>query len=239
MLWSTATTTELPLPTAGTADPEEMQPPACAGGRPFLVPTSRRWVAAPSLHCHQRHRIGRLTGAGTVANVPGRTRKPLHQWLLIIAVAAGLIGMHNLVVPATSAHDPRPHTAGTAPTHVDMAGALVGTTTPGAVPVGTGASLLGSVDRVVDARAATSEAADPVSVSTSGCCSCMGAMMGHPCQAVLGADAQLEAAAILLAATTASHDAPQAMAVGLASPLPARSPPSSGVRFSQLGVWRR
>jgi hypothetical protein len=173
----------------------------------------------------------------TLAVVPIRSSTPLRQWLLIVAIAAGLIGMHNLVVPATSTHDAQPHTVGVAPTHLgmDMGGALMGTAARG-VPV---ATVVGTAERVADVRAGTGDRVGRVSVSASGCCPCMGAMMGHPCQAVLGADAGAAAEAIVLAATTSSHDAPLPMPGAAARTLPARSPPSNGVRFSQLGVWRR
>ncbi|MDT7666346.1 MAG: hypothetical protein QOD04_5902 [Pseudonocardiales bacterium] len=148
----------------------------------------------------------------TVGVVPTRsTTRALRQWLLIVAVAAGLIGMHHLVAPATPAPAAQSDAVGAAPTHLgmDMGGPLLAT------------------------------ANQPVSVSEPGCCPCMGAMMGHPCQAVLGADADAAAEAMLLAATAASRDAPLATPGAAASTLPARSPPSNGVRFSQLGVWRR
>jgi len=156
---------------------------------------------------------------------------------MIVAIVAGLIGMHSLVVPATSAHDAQPNPAGVAPTQMgmDMGGALMATAARG-VPVVTGA---GTAERVADVRMGTGDTVRPVSVNVSGCCPCMGAMMGHPCQAVLGADAGAAAEAMFLAVTTSSHDAPLPMPGGAASTLPARSPPSSGVRSSQLGVWRR
>jgi hypothetical protein len=147
----------------------------------------------------------------TVGVVPTRSTTALRQWLLIVAVAAGLIGMHHLVAPATPAPAAQPDAVGAAPTHLgmDMGGPLLAT------------------------------ANQPVSASEPGCCPCMGAMMGHPCQAVLGADADAAAEAMLLAATAASRDPPLATPGAAASTLPARSPPSNGVRFSQLGVWRR
>jgi hypothetical protein len=143
--------------------------------------------------------------------VPIRSTTALRQWLLIVAIAAGLVGMHHLVAPASPAFGVPPDRVGVAPAHLgmDMGGPLMGA------------------------------AGHPVSASESGCCPCMGAMMGHPCQAVLGADADAAAEAMLLAATAASRDAPLATPGAAASTLPARSPPSNGVRFSQLGVWRR
>jgi hypothetical protein len=153
-------------------------------------------------------------GMATVGVVPIGSTTALRQWLLIIAIAAGLIGMHNLVVPTSSAHGAQPHTVGVAPAHLGM--------DQGRPPMATA----GKADRLVPA-------------AESGCCPCMGAMMGHPCQAVLGADAGAAAEAMLLAAMTAPHDAPLATPSGASSTLPARSPPSNGVRFSQLGVWRR
>jgi len=155
-----------------------------------------------------------------------RSSAPLRQWLLIVAIAAGLIGMHNLVGPASSDHDARQHAEEIAPIHLDVAGALVGTAARDAAPV----------DRVVDTRA---ETVGPAPVSASPCCPCMGGMAGHLCQAVLGADVLTVAKATLLAATTASPDATLLMAAGAVSTLPRRGPPSSGVRFAQLGVWRR
>lgn len=147
----------------------------------------------------------------TVGVVPIRSTTALRQWLLIVAIAAGLIGMHHLVAPASPAPAAQSDAVGAAPTHLgmDMGGPLL------------------------------TRANQRVSVSEPGCCPCTGAMMGHPCQAVLGSDADAAAEAMLLAATAASHDAPLATPGAAASTLPARSPPSNGVRFSQLGVWRR
>jgi hypothetical protein len=147
----------------------------------------------------------------TVGVVPIRSTTALRQWLLIVAIAAGLVGMHHLVAPATPAPAAQSDAVGAAPSHLgmDMGGPLLTT------------------------------ANQLVSVSEPGCCPCMGAMMGHPCQAVLGADADAAAEAMLLAATAASRDAPLATPGAAARTLPARSPPSNGVRFSQLGVWRR
>ena len=138
-----------------------------------------------------------------------RSSAPLRQWLLIVAIAAGLIGMHSLVVPEASDHDEHQHTAEIAPLHLDVAGAL-------------------SIDTV-----------GPAPVSASGCCPCMGGMVGHLCQAVLGTDVLTVAKSTLLAVTTAAPDAPLLVAAGAVSTLPRRGPPSNGVRFSQLGVWRR
>jgi hypothetical protein len=140
--------------------------------------------------------------------VPTRSTTALRQWLLIVAVAAGLIGMHHLVAPATPAPAAQSDAVGATHLGMDMGGPPLAT------------------------------ANQPVS-SEPGCCPCIGAMMGHPCQAVLGADADAAAEAMLLAATAASRDAPLATPGAAASTLPARSPPSNGVRFSQLGVWRR
>ncbi|MDT7633135.1 MAG: hypothetical protein QOI50_5065 [Pseudonocardiales bacterium] len=145
----------------------------------------------------------------TVGVVPTRSTTALRQWLLIVAVAAGLIGMHHLVAPATPAPAAQSDAVGATHLGMDMGGPPLAT------------------------------ANQPVSASEPGCCPCMGAMTGHPCQAVLGADADAAAEAMLLAATAASRDAPLATPGAAASTLPARSPPSNGVRFSQLGVWRR
>jgi hypothetical protein len=164
----------------------------------------------------------------------------LRQWLLVVTIAAGLIGMHHFVVPAGPDHDTRPAVgmaAGTAPTHPGMAASLMDTAARGAAVVDTAAGRAGAVARGGDIRAQYGD--DLVSSSVSGCCPCMGAMMGHPCQAVLSGDARTMAEAMLLAAATASHDAPPPLASAAASTLPARSPPSNGIRISQLSVWRR
>jgi hypothetical protein len=166
--------------------------------------------------------------------MPIRSSALLRQWLLIVAIAAGLIGMHNLVVPAISTDDTRHHAAGSAPTRLDVDAVAIPSAAP---PIDAAASLLRQ-DREFLVRAATSDTVGPGLVSASGCCPCMGAMIGHACQAVLGANPQLGTATVLLAAT-AIHDAPLTMTGGAASTLPARSPPTSDDRISLLGVWRR
>jgi len=174
-----------------------------------------------------------IARVGVVPIMPIRSSALLRQWLLIVAIAAGLIGMHNLVGPVTSTDDTLHHTAGSAPTHLDVDAVAI----PSAAPADAATSLA-KQDREILVRAATSDTVGPRSVSASACCPCMGAMIGHACQAVLGANTQLVAATALLA-TTATRDAPLPRTGGAARTLPARSPPTSGVRFSQLGVWRR
>lgn len=156
---------------------------------------------------------GARIAMATVAAVSRRSSTQLPQWLLIVAIASGLISMHHLSLDAMPARE------STATISIS-AGA-------GVAAVSETASGCGG-ERV---RAVTA-----VAVSAPRGCSCMGDMVGHLCQAVLATASKIVPAMILLAAAT-QHAAP--VLVGAASrALAARGPPTAGVRLSQLGVWR-
>lgn len=80
------------------------------------------------------------------------------------------------------------------------------------------------------------EAASVPTASEPGCLDC-GAMMGHMCLAVLVAAALL--AGLVLFTVVGLQRPPLRPATTSGGASPARAPPDSGVRLSQLGVLRR
>lgn len=132
-----------------------------------------------------------------------------HQWLLIVAIAAGLIGMHHLVA------DPAGHMAtgsgstsmSTMPTERSHAG-----------PVGI---------NPVEARLVSIS----LVVSQADCC------VGHCCVAVLTALTGLATALIFVAAWRRPLEPGSLLAV--IGALGARGPPTGCARFTQLCVLRR
>lgn len=158
----------------------------------------------------------------TVVIVSNRRHTRWRQWLLIAALAAGLIGMHHLAGDPSSAHaTTHTHThTGTLPV---VAEASAGCASPRAGPQ--------SPSTVRDGVSVLSAANSP------GGCSCMAAMIGHQCLAVLAAAALLPVMWVL------ALDADQRGTGGLSTSRPAarvaRDAPTSAVRLSQLGILRR
>ncbi|MDQ2790909.1 MAG: hypothetical protein DLM60_04060 [Pseudonocardiales bacterium] len=134
-----------------------------------------------------------------------------HQWLLIVAIAAGLVGMHHLVA------DPAGHTM---PMMVatDSGSTSIPTERSHAGPVG--------VNPVVPRLVSIS-----VVVSQADCC------VGHCCVAVLTALTGLATALILVAAWRRPSEPGFLLAV--VGALGARGPPTGCARFTQLCVLRR
>lgn len=160
------------------------------------------------------HQPGRKTIVAGVGEWAGTTRQ---QWFLIVAIAAGLIGMHHLVhihsghpMPVLMATGPGPALMSPTPTeHVHF----------------------GPIDvSPVGARSTSVVAAQPW------CCEPM-EMMGHFCMAVLTALTALTAALILAAAWRRPWELGHLLA-GVRA-LAARSPPIGSVQFTQLCVLRR
>jgi hypothetical protein len=151
-----------------------------------------------------------------------RVGSPLRQWLLTVAIALGVVAMHHVVAGPAGMSGMEHHDAmhsSAMPTAVVPA-AMV-TVVPAAVTL-TAASVTSP-----SAQMAT----DP------GCPDC-GAMMGHMCLAVLLAAATLIVGLALFTIAGAGNGPPRpASARGDA--FPARAPPDSAVRLSQLGVLRR
>lgn len=151
-----------------------------------------------------------------------RVGSPLRQGLLTVAIALGVVAMHHVVAGPAGMSGMEHHDAmhsSAMPTAVVPA-AMV-TVVPTAVTV-TAASVTSPSTQV---------ATDP------GCPDC-GAMMGHMCLAVLLAAATLVVGLALFTIAGAGNGPPRpASARGDA--FPARAPPDSAVRLSQLGVLRR
>lgn len=158
-----------------------------------------------------------------VDRVRGGTGRIRYQWLLIVAIAAGLIGMHHLVAghggqEGQSAHTPMTIAAGP--------GLSLMSPTP------TEHSHAGLAMNPVLARVA----ANPVLASHPCCCDPMD-LVGHCCLAVLTAMTALAAALVLVTAWRRLWE-PGHLLVGVGA-VPARAPPTGSVRFIQLGVLRR
>lgn len=133
-----------------------------------------------------------------------------HQWLLIVAIAFGLVGMHHLV---------QAHTAHAMPV------ALPSATHTGDIdpdPVGA---------HPVEVRSTSTS----VVASQAGCCDPMD-MVGHPCLAVLTAITALAAALIFAAAWRRPLKPGYLLAT--VSAVAARAPPIGCTQLTQLCVLR-
>jgi len=145
----------------------------------------------------------------TVESMPTPASTRLHRWLVIVALAAGLIGMHHLVAGPTASH-------GGAHQHT-MSASMSSPTT-----VATGN----------EASAPASE-----SIGPPGSCPGMGDMLGHLCVAVLTAADALIPTMTIPAVVAAPRDPLRPRNHGF-NPTLARAPPTSAVRLAELGVWR-
>lgn len=134
-----------------------------------------------------------------------------HQWMLIVAISAGLVGMHHLV-HAHPAHT-IPMATATA-THIGYAG-----------------SHLGRIDPVETGVRSTSVVASP-----SNCCDPMD-MVGHFCLAVLTAVWAL-GIALMFVADSRRPIEPGHLLAALSS-VAARGPPIGCARLTELCVLRR
>jgi len=130
------------------------------------------------------------------------------QWLLIVAIAAGLVGMHHLVHARVVRTMPMALASATHTGHADSDPVVVGLV------------------------AATST---PVVASPADCCDHMD-MVGHFCLAVLTAITALAAALILAAARCRPLEPGHLLAA--VSAVAARAPPIGGARLTQLCVLR-
>jgi|SRR5882757_4590250 len=151
----------------------------------------------------------------TVGSMPAVSAR-LHQWLVIVALAAGLIGMHHLIAGPT---------AGPGGAHQHTMSALEAPPHP--------ATPHTQASTGNEASAPTGE-----SVGPAGRCPGMGDMMGHLCLAVLGAADALIPAMTILPVATPSRD-PLRRLNRKFNPILARAPPTSAARLAQLGVLRR
>jgi hypothetical protein len=152
----------------------------------------------------------------TVESMPMAVSARLHRWLVIVALAAGLIGMHHLIAgPTAGPGGAHQHTmsATAAPPH--PATPHTQATTGNEAPAATGES-----------------------VGPEGSCPGMGGMMGHPCLAVLTTADTLIPTMAILPVATAPGDPPPPLNREF-NPILARAPPTSAERLARLGVWRR
>lgn len=165
---------------------------------------------------------------GAIGHAPGLAGS-IRLWVLVLAVAAGLIGMHHLMAPGPTAHGPAG--AGLAPAAVSMTAMTgpepVSPPTPGMPRTsdGLGAAPAGSAVNAVTA---------PVLGSVAG--SAMDMLM-HPCLAVLAALLVLAPLAAVLLALARRHDPSRAARLGLGVSW-ARPPPRTAVRLALLCVLR-
>ena len=146
-----------------------------------------------------------------------------HQWLLIVAIAAGLVGMHHLVAENSG------HAGHSAPTPMTMA-------------AGPGSSLMSPTPTEhADAGPLT---VNPVVARTAlasvlvrhPCCGDVMAMVGYCCLAVLTTISTLTGVLLFVAAWRRPWE-PGHLLVGV-SAVAARAPPIGSVRFTQLCVLR-
>jgi len=159
-----------------------------------------------------------LTAGTIVAGVRrgwGTTRL---QWLLIIAVSVGLVGMHHLLA----------HTAHTMP--MSMA-ASPGSSVTRVMPA---EHAHPSSNGIIPGKAASTSTS--VAASQPGCCDPMD-MVGHFCLAVLTASTALSTALIFVVAWRGPLVPGSLLAT--VSVAAARAPPTGSVRFTQLCVLRR
>jgi len=157
------------------------------------------------------------------------------RWLLLLALAAGLIGMHHL--EASGAYLTGPATTGPAMTGPAMTGpamtgpAMTGPAMTGAAMTGpamTGAAMTGAVAAAPSDHPAAVSVHDPDMPGM--------AMTMHMCLAVLGAALLLGLLLLLVVTVLARRPAPAApRAVALTA---VRPPPRSAVRLALLCVLR-
>jgi hypothetical protein len=206
------------------------------------MPNAMVGPLVPPLVAAKRTRSGwpdRLaaTRMATVEIVPTSANARLHQWLVIVALAAGLIGMHHLVVMGAIASHGGAHQGAMAATTTlpDAAAPHAELVTGRIASTGRDGSI-GSPDTVTTENEVAASAGR--SVSAAGCCPEMGCMMGHPCVTILTAAGAMIAPAMLNTVATHSQAVLLPLTYGVDSLL-ARAPPSSDARLSLLGVWRR
>lgn len=154
---------------------------------------------------------------GAIGHAPGLAGS-IRLWVLVLAVAAGLIGMHHLMAPGHTADGPAG--AGLAPAAVSM------TAMTGPEPVSPPTP---GMPRTSDGLGAA-----PVLGSFAG--SAMDMLM-HPCLAVLAALLVLAPLAAVLLALARRHDPSRAARLGLGVSW-ARPPPRTAVRLALLCVLR-
>jgi hypothetical protein len=138
------------------------------------------------------------------------------QWLLILAVAAGIIAMHHVLLtcPETMSSTVAAEVNHADPTHAAR-------------------SDFPSGPRVVAHRHAPSAQSSAMpDAPPEGC----GAMSGHLCMAVLGAASTLLVALVLALFVAASAPRPATAAASVS--VSARAPPSASARPVGLCVWR-
>ena len=173
----------------------------------------------------------------TVEIMPTSANARLHQWLVIVALAAGLIGMHHLIIEPTASHGGAHQHAMAATTEPpDAAGPHAELVTGRIASTGRDASISSpntvATENEVDASAGGSAGA-------VGCCPGTGCMMGHPCVTILTAAGAMIAPAMLNTMATFSQAVLLPLTYGIDSLLARAPPPSSDARLSLLGVWRR
>lgn len=147
-----------------------------------------------------------------------------HRWLLIVAIAAALVGMHHLVAERSG------HAGHSAHAPITMA-------------AGIGSSLMSPTP--TEPSAAGPLAVNPVEASVAlaavpaphSCCGDSMDVVGHCCLAVLTTITALTAALIFVTAWRRPWE-PGHLLAGVGADA-ARAPPTGSVRLTQLCVWRR
>lgn len=153
------------------------------------------------------------------------------RWLLIATLAAGLVAMHHFVAMPMAAHDSHgDHMMASVTARLWPTSEMAGVEAP--VDMRARGRALGS-DGDASATGADRPETDCPGAGGTGCCA-----MGHPCQAVLTDPTPFPGAVAHATASAVSHHTASVPAGEVVSYLPARAPPDSGARLSQLGVWR-
>lgn len=159
-----------------------------------------------------------------------RVGSPLRQWLLTVAIALGVVAMHHVVAGPAGMSGMEHHDA-------MHSSAMPTAVVPAAMVTVVPAAMVTVVPTAVTVTAASVTSPSTQVATDPGCPDC-GAMMGHMCLAVLLAAATLVVGLALFTIAGAGNGPPRpASARGDA--FPARAPPDSAVRLSQLGVLRR
>ncbi|MEO7194382.1 MAG: hypothetical protein ABIZ05_06105 [Pseudonocardiaceae bacterium] len=141
-----------------------------------------------------------------------------YQWFLIVAIAAGLVGMHHLVQPHTA------HTMSMTMATSPESSLMSVTPTAHAHPGPMGGNTVGARSNSTSVVTSQPDCCDPMDT------------VGHCCLAVLTAITAFAASLVFAVAWRRPGELGHLPAA--LSALAARSPPTGSVRFTQLCVLR-
>ncbi len=193
---------------------------------------------------HAAARQGRCGGVweARLARVATHASTRRGQWLLTIAVVAGLIGMHHF--PLTCSSSSAPASVGqSVGTSLSVAATATAISTPAHVALAHQAPNDMAGGGLAHAAALSPASTDTVVVPTTDNPSppgtapeCCGGMSGHPCMAVLLATPLLMVALMVVLFIAAAQPPPGRTSRPVTTP--ARAPPTATVRRAELCLWR-